>query len=84
MAGILSYIAMALMVGLWIVGWLGLACLVGAFFDLELSTTALLGALLGPLGFVAVVILGIIEKTRSIGPAQVVDTQSSNLLDPFS
>jgi hypothetical protein len=84
MAGILSYFAMALMVGLWIIGWLGLACLVGAFFDLELSTTALLGALLGPLGIVAVVILGIIEKTRTTGPTPVVETQGSSLLDPFS
>jgi hypothetical protein len=84
MAGILSYIAMALMVGLWIVGWLGLACLVGAFFDLELSTTALLGALLGPLGFIAVIILGIIEKNKSSRSFSTHLEQQPNLIDPFS
>jgi NhaP-type Na+/H+ or K+/H+ antiporter len=84
MAGILSYIAMAVMVGLWILGWLGIACFVGAFFDLELSTSALLGALLGPLGFVAVIVLGITERSRATKEIFYRDEPSVNFLDPFS
>jgi NhaP-type Na+/H+ or K+/H+ antiporter len=84
MAGLLSYIAIGLMIGLWIVGWLGLACIVGAFFDLPMSTSALLGALLGPLGFVAAIVLGVMEqqKTRRAEEPQIYTT--SNFLDPFA
>jgi NhaP-type Na+/H+ or K+/H+ antiporter len=84
MAGLLSYIAIGMMIGLWIVGWLGLACLIGAFFDLPMSTSALLGALLGPLGFVAVIVLGVMEnqKTSSSEEPRVIST--SSLLDPFA
>jgi NhaP-type Na+/H+ or K+/H+ antiporter len=84
MAGLLSYIAIGLMIGLWIVGWLGLACIVGAFFDLPMSTSALLGALLGPLGFVAAIVLGVMEqqKTRPTEKPQLYTT--SNHMDPFA
>jgi hypothetical protein len=84
MAGILSYIAMAVMVGLWILGWLGIACFVGAFFDLQLSTSALLGALLGPLGFIAVIVLGIAERSKTTKLEVSQNNQVVNFLDPFS
>ena len=84
MAGILSYIAIAMMVGIWVLGWLGIACVVGSFFRLELSTSALLGALLGPLGFVAVIILGIIEQSKTSLPAVQVAPNQTDFLDPFA
>jgi NhaP-type Na+/H+ or K+/H+ antiporter len=84
MAGLLSYIAIGLMIGLWIVGWLGLACIVGAFFDLPMSTSALLGALLGPLGFVAAIVLGVIEQQKMRRAEEPQMYTSSNFLDPFA
>ena len=73
-----------MMVGIWVLGWLGIACVVGSFFSLELSTSALLGALLGPLGFVAVIILGIIERSKtSMSVVQVAPNQT-DFLDPFA
>lgn len=45
-------------------GWCGVAAVCGAFFDLPLSTTALIGALLGPIGFVVVILLGIVGRTK--------------------
>jgi tellurite resistance protein TehA-like permease len=84
MAGVLSYIAIAMMVGIWVLGWLGIACVVGSFFRLELSTSALLGALLGPLGFVAVIILGIIEQSKTPMPVVQVAPNQTDFLDPFA
>lgn len=73
-----------MMVGIWILGWLGIACVVGSFFNLELSTSALLGALLGPLGFVAAIILGIIERSKTSMPVVQVSPNQTNFLDPFA
>jgi tellurite resistance protein TehA-like permease len=84
MAGVLSYIAIATMIGIWVLGWLGIACIVGSFFELELSTSALLGALLGPLGFVAVIILGIIERSKTSMPVVQVAPNQTDFLDPFA
>ena len=84
MAGVLSYIAIAMMVGIWVLGWLGIACVVGSFFRLELSTSALLGALLGPLGFVAVIILGIIVQSKTPMPVVQVAPNQTDFLDPFA
>jgi hypothetical protein len=62
MAGLLTYVSVFLLTGIWIVGWCGVAAVCGAFFDLPLSTTALIGALLGPIGFVVVILLGIVSS----------------------
>jgi hypothetical protein len=62
MAGFLTYVSVFLLTGIWIVGWCGVAAVCGAFFDLPLSTTALIGALLGPIGFVVVILLGIVSS----------------------
>ena len=84
MAGVLSYIAIAMMVAIWVLGWLGIACVTGSFFKLELSTSALLGALLGPLGFLAAIILGIIERSRTSMPVVQVAPNQSDFMNPFA
>lgn len=65
MAGFLTYVSVFLLTGIWIVGWCGVAAVCGAFFDLPLSTTALIGALLGPIGFVVVILLGIVSSSSN-------------------
>jgi hypothetical protein len=66
MRGILSYIAIVSLISIWMLGWLGLTVLVGAFFDLPGKTTSITGAVLGPLGFVMVIFVGIAQsKGRS-------------------
>jgi hypothetical protein len=64
-AGFLTYISVFLLTGIWIVGWCGVAAVCGAFFDLPLSTTALIGALLGPIGFIVVILLGIVGHSQN-------------------
>lgn len=83
MAGFLSYIAMTFMVGLWVLGWLGIACFVGAFFNLQFSTSALLGALLGPLGFIAVIVLGLAERSKMSKLMTTLNDPPASSLDPF-
>lgn len=46
---------------MWIVGWMGISMLVGSFFEIPLKTTCLIGALLGPLGFMLTLIVGFLE-----------------------
>jgi|688.fasta_scaffold2005738_2 hypothetical protein len=65
MAGFLTYVSIFLLTGIWIVGWCGVAAVCGAFFDLPLSTTALIGAMLGPLGFIVVIVLGIVSRSQN-------------------
>jgi hypothetical protein len=59
MKGILTYISILMLVGMWMLGWLGITLLLGAFFDLSAKGTAITGAILGPLGFVAILFVGI-------------------------
>jgi len=63
--GILTYVALFGLVGVWIVGWMGLSIVAGSFFDLPLRTVSLVGATLGPLGLVVTVIIGVLE-TRPV------------------
>jgi hypothetical protein len=86
-AGFLTYISVFLLTGIWIVGWCGVAALCGAFFDLPLSTTALIGALLGPIGFIVVILLGIVGQSQSglsfTGAENKIET-TSTIDDVFS
>ncbi len=43
-------------------GWGGIAVIFGAFFDMSIFSTFLVGALLGPLGFLAVLLVGTSKK----------------------
>ena len=61
MMGILTYIAIFGMTLIWVVGWMGISMIVGSFFDIPLKTTCLIGALLGPLGFMLTLIVGFLE-----------------------
>lgn len=64
MAGLLTYIAIFAMTVIWILGWMGLSVVVGSFFDLPLKTVSLVGATLGPLGFMVTIMLGILESSN--------------------
>ena len=67
--GILTYISITGLITIWTLGWTSLCWLVGASMNIKVSTTALLGALLGPLGLVAVLSLGTIEvRKNSVKP----------------
>lgn len=74
MAGILTYFAIILLTAIWVLGWMGIAAIVGAFFDLPLSTCALIGTTLGPLGFIVVVLLGTVEKRRLANSVELIST----------
>lgn len=65
MAGLLTYIAVFAMTAIWILGWMGMSVVVGSFFDLPLRTAGLVGATLGPLGFVVTIMVGILESKGS-------------------
>ena len=52
------------MTAIWILGWMGLSVVVGSFFDLPLKTVSLVGATLGPLGFMVTIMLGILESSN--------------------
>ena len=73
MAGLLTYIAIFAMTAIWILGWMGLSVVVGSFFDLPLRTVSLVGATLGPLGFIVTIMLGILEtsSTKTFAPETV-------------
>lgn len=64
MAGLLTYIAIFAMTSIWILGWMGLSVVIGSFFDLPLKTVSLVGATLGPLGFMVTIMLGILESRK--------------------
>jgi len=63
--GILTYIAIFGMTAIWVLGWMGLSVVIGSFFDLPLKTVALVGATLGPLGFIVVLAIGVLESRQS-------------------
>lgn len=66
MAGILTYIAVFTLTGFWVLGWAGASYVAGAFFNLPMKTTILVGATLGPLGFIVTIATGVLErKTRN-------------------
>jgi hypothetical protein len=86
MKGILSYIAIMGFATVWIVGWMCLAWLVGAFFNLSMATTSVVGATLGPLGVIAVLVVGF--STRNSPHAGISNrsyrtNNSSSSADPF-
>ena len=62
MTGVLSYIAIVALVSMWMIGWLGLTLLLGAFFDLPPKVSAISGVVLGPLGFVMIIFVGIAHR----------------------
>ena len=69
----------------WIIGCMGISMILGSFFQLPLKTTCLVGALLGPLGFMLTVIIGILEnndKPLTNSAYQATPTQAA--WDPFS
>ena len=85
MAGVLTYIAIFGMTLTWIIGWMGISMILGSFFQLPLKPTCLVGALLGPLGFMLTVIIGILEnhdKPSAQGAYQTTPTETA--WDPFS
>lgn len=74
---------------IWILGWTGISVVAGSFFDLPLKTVGLIGATLGPLGFMVVVAIGVLESRgqsevvmQSAGAAWV--DSNSSFDDPFS
>lgn len=67
-----------LLMAVWVVGWSGVAMVIGAFFDLPLPTTALVGALLGPIGAVVVILLGSIDKYHTTGSMVAVKKAASS------
>ena len=84
MAGVFTYIAIFGMTLTWIIGWMGISMIIGSFFQLPLKTTCLVGALLGPLGFMLMVIIGFLEnhdKPSTHSAFQVTPTQEA--WDPF-
>ena len=86
--GFLTYIAIFGMTAIWILGWMGLSVVVGSFFSLPLRTVMLVGATLGPLGFIVTIMIGILEnRTTSNDP--VFSTPQTGMLnhefeDPFA
>ena len=88
LGGFLGYLAIGTLILVWLVGWLGVCLLVGQFFDLPEKTTAVTGAVLGPLGVVAVIYVGLATQSRSSKEVQqLVNGGSSdyrNSQDPFS
>ncbi len=73
MAGLLTYIAIFAMTAIWIFGWIGLSVVVGSFFYLPHRTVNMVGATLGPLGFIVTIMLGILESssTKTFEPMTV-------------
>lgn len=72
----------------WILGWTGISVVLGSFFELPLKTVALVGATLGPLGFIVVVAIGVLESSATHIEAipnggDSWPTPGINLEDPF-
>jgi hypothetical protein len=85
--GFLTYIAIFGMTIVWILGWMGLSVVIGSFFDLPLRTVSLVGAILGPLGFIVTLMIGVLES-RNPAAAEflpVVSSASTEFVDdPFA
>jgi len=86
--GLLTYIAILGLTGVWILGWMGLSVVVGSFFNLPLRTVTLVGAILGPLGFIVTIAIGFLETRQIAGDSTIhVAEQSGSqteLEDPFA
>lgn len=55
---------------------------IGSFFDLPLKTVSLVGATLGPLGFIVTIMLGILESRKE----EIYETETVKVKvddDPF-
>ena len=67
---------------------MGLSVVVGSFFNLPLKTVTLVGATLGPLGFIVTVAIGFLESRQPAGIAfvPVVEPSEANTVfdDPFA
>lgn len=73
MAGFLTYIAVFMLTILWVLGWAGVSFATGAFFSLPLKTTILVGAVLGPLGFVVTLMIGVLERSNRGGRSAIAE-----------
>lgn len=87
--GFLTYVAVFGMTAIWILGWSGISIVVGSFFDLPLRTIALVGATLGPLGFIVTLAVGVLETRNNSNSYLLVVHQdeengSHDPEDPFS
>lgn len=84
MFGILTYFAVFMMTAIWVLGWMGLSVIAGSFFNLPLKTISLVGATLGPLGFVITILVGVLERKSTIQPvATPSDVSMTESWDPF-
>lgn len=85
--GLFTYLAIFGMTAIWILGWMGLSVVVGSFFDLPLRTVSLVGAILGPLGFIVTIMIGVLES-RNPSAAEFLPAVSTpitdQLDDPFA
>lgn len=85
--GFFTYIAILGMTAVWILGWMGLSVVVGSFFDLPLRTVSLVGAVLGPLGFIVTIMIGVLES-RNPAAAEFLPAASTSSTefvdDPFA
>jgi len=89
LTGLLTYIAIFGLTTVWILGWMGLSVVAGSFFGLPLKTVTLVGATLGPLGFIVTVAIGILESgQRSSAQADPIPFDGGSIVpefeDPFS
>jgi hypothetical protein len=85
MAGVAVYLAFLILTSVWVLGWAGVSVLVGAFFDLPVQTTVVLGAVLGPLGFMVTILVGVMQRDGGpTVPLKAFDNQSPFFGDPFA
>ena len=85
MAGFAVYVAIFVLVGFWVVGWAGGSLVAGAFFDVPMGTSSMLGAVLGPIGFIVTILVGVIAKRADSADQAAVDgTYAAASSDPFS
>jgi hypothetical protein len=85
MAGIAVYFAFLLMTAIWVLGWAGVSVLAGAFFDLPVQTTSILGAVLGPIGFLVTILVGVVQRKEApMVSSNAVTSSHRHLSDPFA
>lgn len=87
MAGVLTYLSVFTLTLFWVLGWAGASYVAGAFFDLPLKTTILVGATLGPLGFIVTIAVGVLERSPRKSSEMVVsfpDVITGEEWDPFA